>query len=651
MTRMRRTRKLQLEALEPREVPAIFGIPWANAENLTISFAPDGTKIAGYSQSEIEQDSKLFNELNSGGNSSTWQIEILRAFQTWAVQSNINIGLVSDSGNPFGPEGLSSGTVQGGDFRVGALSLSPDVIAISQPYNPLSGTWAGDILVNTTKDFTTSAQSGRYDVFSTFLHEASNALGLGDSTDPTSVRYGSYNGIRTTLNAADIAAIQGLYGGVRKADLYDAVVSNGTSATASILIPTLGNAGSSGSRYGATVRGDLTTQSDVDWYTYTPVAGTEMSFRFQTQGLSLLSGRISVYNQSGTLLHTVSQSSPLAASDLAFTLSGATSYRIKIEKARSDVFGIGTYLLKIGENYEPSSSLPSTTTVQMLGQDGNTNDSLGTATPLQPFIEAGNLVYRARAEINSTDRDYYQIVVPSTSSPSMTVVIQPPTSYTVFAKVTVLDASGQTVAAEILSNGDGGRYVVQVANPKPFGVYFLLVESVGMKGSYLAGEYEVRVDFTTPVVERTTVLQGSLNNATRKDHLTLDVGEARVYHFSLDAESGSSVSSGVRMTIFDSNGKVVGRLTARAGETVTGTFLLKAGTYYIRVEGVTSATALPTLNFRLRGIVISDPIDPYLPADPTDPPLPPPDFDTSDDGDPYYETLELTDPNPDPWIP
>ena len=43
---MRRTR-LAVEGLEPRDVPATFGIPWANGTALTVSFAPDGADVDG----------------------------------------------------------------------------------------------------------------------------------------------------------------------------------------------------------------------------------------------------------------------------------------------------------------------------------------------------------------------------------------------------------------------------------------------------------------------------------------------------------------------------------------------------------------------------------------------------------------------------
>ena len=39
-------RQLRLEVLEDRTLPALFAIPWAEASNLTLSFAPNGTQGA-----------------------------------------------------------------------------------------------------------------------------------------------------------------------------------------------------------------------------------------------------------------------------------------------------------------------------------------------------------------------------------------------------------------------------------------------------------------------------------------------------------------------------------------------------------------------------------------------------------------------------
>src|SRR5262245_62047768 len=87
------------ECLEDRSLPsATFGIPWPDPGHLTISFAPDGTDTPDGANS-------LSALLGAAGSNATWQKEILRAFQTWAVNANINIGLVGDGGQALGTPG------------------------------------------------------------------------------------------------------------------------------------------------------------------------------------------------------------------------------------------------------------------------------------------------------------------------------------------------------------------------------------------------------------------------------------------------------------------------------------------------------------------------------------------------------------------
>src|ERR1700752_672559 len=94
-SRVQRLHRLAIESLEGRAVPAAFGVPWSDPSHLTLSFVPDGTPIAGHTSS-------LFQTLGAVGSSNVWQTEILRAFQTWAVNANINLGLVPDGGQALG---------------------------------------------------------------------------------------------------------------------------------------------------------------------------------------------------------------------------------------------------------------------------------------------------------------------------------------------------------------------------------------------------------------------------------------------------------------------------------------------------------------------------------------------------------------------
>src|SRR5436190_23141310 len=114
---MRSRKPLSVEMLEDRTTPATFGVAWPDPQHLTLSFAPDQTSLAGV-------PSLLFTTLDAVAPTAAWQAEILRAFQTWAVNANINIGVVSDNGEPFGAVGPIQGAAGVGDIRIGSYPLA-----------------------------------------------------------------------------------------------------------------------------------------------------------------------------------------------------------------------------------------------------------------------------------------------------------------------------------------------------------------------------------------------------------------------------------------------------------------------------------------------------------------------------------------------
>src|SRR5262245_24034544 len=106
--------RLSVDRLEDRLTPT-WGIAWYNPGTLSLSFVPDGTDVSG-------SPSSLHALL--GPDSAGWKTEILRAYQTWAIETNINIGIVPDGGQAMGIAGLAQGDDRFGDIRIGARPLS-----------------------------------------------------------------------------------------------------------------------------------------------------------------------------------------------------------------------------------------------------------------------------------------------------------------------------------------------------------------------------------------------------------------------------------------------------------------------------------------------------------------------------------------------
>ncbi len=652
MRRPPRKRRFRLESLEARNLLTTFGVPWSDARHLTISFVPDGTQIDGH-------QSNLFAALNAQADPAVWQSAILNAFQTWAVNANISVGVVPDDGEPLGAPGKTEGDPRFGDIRIAAQPMAASALSVSVPHDPfISGTWAGDVLLNSTVDY----RSSQSDLFSVMLHEAGHVFGLDGNSDPNSVMYENANGVRSSLSAGDIAAIQALYG-QRSPDLNEGSGGNNSFNSATHLQPASGSSGGSGgsSSSGSTpggsagstspliAFGDITTASDVDdfaWQVPSNVSGPA-SFRLQTSGISLLAPQLSIYDSSGHLLGSA-RSTSAAGDVLTVNLDHVTpnsTIFLQVKSATSGVMGVGRYGLAVFPAGQTSASAVavdavlrgrydtlSQSAVDQLLQNPATvlfNDDVGTddslnaaATLLTTPGYAKETHYETFGSVaTASDVDFYRIKAASVSNGQpnvLTVTMTAVAPNGTAAQVALINSDGHVVPARILANGDG-VYTIQAENLKSGGNYYLRVSANSSNGLPQTGNYSLVASFGAKSEQLTPFLSDSVATLTTVNSAVLYVAQDQLFQFLLAASSASANSGGtITMTIADSSGNTVFALTALDGQVISGNaVLLTPGQYMVSFSGNGIVTPI---NYDLSGVVLSDPLGPPI-NDPTLNPL------------------------------
>jgi hypothetical protein len=463
------------ELLDARLMLAAGSLLWTDTSQMTLSFAADGTDIAGHAN-------VLFRKFNSLAPAEEWQRAVLRAFQSWAAPTTANIGvvqerplpegatvavepvepgLIDDDGSPdptgnfddspgdngaapgepdpmgfpFGTRGPRTEDPRFGDIRIGARPLSSGVAAISVSHRTMiSGTWAGDVIFNSRYNFESVDQ-----VFAVALHEAGHVFGLEHNNNPRSPMYEHSVPRYTELTRTDIQDARRVHG-ERVADQYEGSTGNDSQRTATEMLVPATDSFAPGS-VPALIYANLHTGTDVDYFRLPMIRDYVGSIEIQvrTAGISLLAPHVTVYSSDG-VVKEARHSMSVRGTSLVIPIersSNRAEYYVQVQSARGplDIFSVGTYSLSV--SYDALLAVDPAVVdnvrvlrdhdlnqveIQTLLHDRNnlvrddrrTNENETGATPLEPRRGFQPFTfYQALGSISdSADTDFYRIETP-----------------------------------------------------------------------------------------------------------------------------------------------------------------------------------------------------------------------------------------------
>lgn len=626
----------------------LAGLPWGAPDRLTISFAPDGTRISNY-------DSSLYAAFRDLMTANQLEAQILRAFQRWNRYTSINVGLVADSGLQFGTSAPTQGDSRFGDIRIGAIPMAEDVYAVSIKHDVLmSGSWAGEILFNSNKTF-----SSVDEFYAVALHEAGHVLGLEHSQDPRSVMYPG--GLSTSISGLDVTNIRNLHG-VRRLDLNDVGTRHNNTIDKATKIK---NSGSLNGEIPLIVYGDIHLPTDVDYFELPPLSGYTGPVKFEliSSGISLLKARLSLFDEDGRFIQS-SVMSGVRGGRISVTIPAALpgeTYFAKVEAIDDSLQSTGSYALKATfENNLRSDSALIEKVLQgkywHLKQDDvqaiflnpqeyhfnaelQLNDTFLTAEQLKTSAPHKTLRhYQAFGSFSYlNDVDFYQLKT-ATSLPAgniMTVSLNVLGDIQLVPKIEVYDANRVLLTAKTLVNGNG-QLTLQVPGVQPNQDYFVRLTADYPGDRFDTGNYQFWARFDQPAVSVERLAQGRLSTADlngRQQYHALYVAETQMFHLSLTASTEHTrTEAQVWVTIYDKLGKPVFRNLTVPGQTRTAkSVVLRPGSYTVFVSLAASPIGPDKqLNYTIDGVGITDPVGPEI-IDPSKKP-----FQKAGPNDPNY---------------
>lgn len=598
-TKRRDATRIDIQELEDRRLLVAFGTPWPDARDLTISIPADGVDIG-------PNDNVIRQTLDQVATREEWTELALRAYQTWSIVADINVGVRNDFDLPFGAPGLSTGDPRFGEFRIGAFPQM-SLLANSIPFQAVAGTYSGDLLINSNESFHFHDWAGDQapdpatlgpndrDLFSLLLHETGNTLGLADNDSTLSVMFRQYSTPKGVLTQEDIDSIQALYGA--RTDPYESI-DNGQVAVATVVSTPVGfDTSADVIRF----RGSLKDSADLDHYKIIPVAGQDSAtVRLRASGISLLQSKLEIVDASG---QSLAQASSVSVTDndnvLQVTgLLGQSEVYIRVSAAdAASVYSVGDYVLEIDYRAQSVQAMDATPgdfdsgvdslfTHFDLIDDEVIADTISSASVLSQvsFVTEGER-YELESSIGgAVDLDVYQVTAPSAVQGRLVVHVAGVGAGQADVRAEVLDSGGQPIGTAARLHSDG-TFTVEVAEPVADTDYYIRI-SVDANSAVSVGNYVVTAEFEAPAQQMFSLFS---TTTTNEDDVFIrwTATKTKLFRFDLDVDGGTS-DQGIRLVIYDAHTYDVRAVVfARSGLTRTGLTWLQQGDYILQFSVMT----------------------------------------------------------------
>src|SRR5205823_974494 len=219
---------------------------------------------------------------------------------------------------------------------------------------------------------------------------------------------------------------------------------------------------------------------------------TGLTINLQAAGISLLTGKLTVLDAAGNPVTSAVTSDPLN-NNLSVSVPNyqpSSAYFVKVEGAGSDVFSVGSYVLRL--NYSPYTAAGSSavTNSYYTNFEGWGHGTLATAQTLTPVqATKGNTFVLAGMLANPTDADWYKITPTAPAAYTGTLFVGSMiTTNGLLPSIAVYNAAGQQLPTTVVEN-DGGSFEVQLPNAAIGTTFYIRVSAADPSGGRSTGVY------------------------------------------------------------------------------------------------------------------------------------------------------------------